>query len=102
MQHLRFDDGLFIGKLFRTAIRRAWETTHALFRSFWMIVQSKALEAVSYDEAQSIHIATFRDGRRTYAYEGVSRELYDRLLFSGSISAFFNRHIRDHFRAHEI
>ena len=64
-------------------------------------VQSAALRAVFYDEARHALRATFRESGRTYVYEGVPQELYDRLLFADSIGSFFNRHIRDRFRFHE-
>jgi hypothetical protein len=64
-------------------------------------LQSAALKSVSYDEAQHVLIATFRDSGRTYVYEDVPQELYDALLFADSIGAFFNAHIRDNFAFHE-
>jgi hypothetical protein len=65
-------------------------------------VQSAALKAVSYDEARHALRATFRGTGKTYIYEGVPQELYDALLFSDSLGAFFNRHIRDRFRFREV
>jgi hypothetical protein len=65
-------------------------------------LQSAALKAVFYDEAHHSLRATFRDTGRTYVYEGVPQELYDRLLFADSVGGFFNRHIRDRFRFREI
>jgi len=67
-----------------------------------MFVQSTALESVSYDEARRALTATFRGSGRTYVYDGVPQELYDRLLFADSIGAFFNRYIRDCFRFREV
>ena len=64
-------------------------------------VQSSALQSVNYDEAAHALIATFRDSGRTYVYEHVPVELYDALLFSDSLGAFFNRNIRGHFPFHE-
>jgi hypothetical protein len=64
-------------------------------------LQSAALQAVFYDEIRHALTATFRENGRTYIYEGVPQELYDRMLFADSVGAFFNRHIRDHFRFHE-
>lgn len=66
------------------------------------VLQSAALEAVFYDDTRHTLRATFRDTGRTYIYEGVPQELYDALLFSDSIGAFFNRHIRDRFRFREV
>jgi lysyl-tRNA synthetase class 2 len=65
-------------------------------------LQSAALKSVFYDESRHALRATFRDTGRTYVYEDVPQELYDRLLFAESIGAFFNRHIRDRFRFREI
>jgi hypothetical protein len=65
-------------------------------------LQSAALKSVFYDESRHSLRATFRDTGRTYVYEGVPQELYDRLLFAESIGAFFNRHIRDSFRFREV
>ena len=64
-------------------------------------LQSAALKAVFYDEVRHTLRATFRDTGRTYVYEEVPQELYDRMLFADSIGAFFNRHIRDRFAFHE-
>ena len=65
-------------------------------------LQSAALRSVFYDEIRHTLRATFRDTGRTYAYEGVPQELYDRLMFADSVGAFFNRHIRDRFRFREV
>ncbi len=64
-------------------------------------LQSTALQAVSYDESRHDLRATFRESGRTYVYEGVPQELYDRLMFADSVGKFFNSHIRDHFRFRE-
>jgi hypothetical protein len=65
-------------------------------------VQSAALQSVAYHEAEQALYATFRTSGRTYVYEDVPQELYDALIFSDSIGAFFNRRIRDRFAFHEI
>jgi KTSC domain len=65
-------------------------------------VQSAALQSVSYDQAAYALTATFRASGRTYVYEDVPQELYDGLIFSDSIGAFFNDHIRDRFRFHQV
>jgi len=65
-------------------------------------VQSSALEQVSYDEEDRTLCATFRESGRTYIYRDVPLELYDGLLFSDSLGAYFNAHIRDHFPFREI
>lgn len=65
-------------------------------------VQSSAIEQVSYDPDAQTLIATFRDSGRTYVYDDVPEEVYDSLLFSESLGAYFNAHIRDHFPYREI
>ena len=65
-------------------------------------VQSTALARVSYDQAAHTLCATFRESGRTYVYEDVPEELYDALIFSDSIGAYFNAHIRDQFAFYEI
>lgn len=65
-------------------------------------VQSSALERVSYDEKAHTLCATLRESGRTYVYEEVPQEIYDCLLFSDSLAAYFNNHIRGHFPYHEI
>ncbi|HEY4075630.1 MAG TPA: KTSC domain-containing protein [Rhizomicrobium sp.] len=65
-------------------------------------VQSTALTRISYDQAAHTLYATFRESGRTYVYEEVPQELYDALIFSDSIGAYFNAHVRDHFAFHEI
>ena len=65
-------------------------------------VQSSALEQVSYDPDAQTLVATFRDSGRTYVYDEVPEEVYDSLLFSDSLGAYFNAHIRDNFPFREI
>ena len=65
-------------------------------------VQSTAIRSVSYDEAAHALRTTFRTSGRTYVYEEVPQELYDALIFSDSLGAFFNAHIRDRFPFQEI
>ena len=65
-------------------------------------VQSSAIEQVSYDSDAHTLIATFRDSGRTYVYADVPEEVYDSLLFSESLGAYFNTHIRDRFPYREI
>jgi hypothetical protein len=64
-------------------------------------LQSAALEQVAYDETQQELRATFRATGRTYVYEDVPQEIYDRLLFAESVGAYFNAHVRDNFAFHE-
>lgn len=65
-------------------------------------VQSSAIEQVSYDPDAHTLIATFRDSGRTYVYADVPEEVYDSLLFSESLGAYFNANIRDRFPCREI
>jgi KTSC domain len=65
-------------------------------------VQSSAIEQVSYDPDAQTLIATFRDSGRTYVYDDVPEEVYDSLLFSDSVGAYFNAHIRDCFSYREV
>ena len=65
-------------------------------------VQSSAIEQVSYDPDAHTLIATSRDSGRTYVYDDVPEEVYDGLLFSDSLGAYFNAHIRDRFPHREI
>ncbi len=65
-------------------------------------VQSSAIEQVSYDSDAHTLIATFRSSGRTYVYDEVPEEIYDSLLFSDSLGAYFNTHIRDRFAYREI
>jgi hypothetical protein len=65
-------------------------------------VQSSAIEQVSYDPDARTLIATFRETGRTYMYADVPVEVYDSLLFSDSLGAYFNTHIRDRFPYREI
>ena len=65
-------------------------------------VQSATLEQVSYDEAAHTLRATMRGTGRTYIYEDVPQEIYDCLLFAGSLSDYFDSYIRGHFTHHEI
>ena len=65
-------------------------------------VQSTALEQIAYDVQAHVLKARFRDSGRTYAYRGVPQELYDGLLFSDSLGAYFNAHIRDRFDCEEV
>jgi hypothetical protein len=74
-----------------------------LIRSPYMpYVQSTALEQVSYDEAAHTLRARFRNSGRTYIYHDVPQELYDGLIFSDSLGAYFNAHIRDRFDFEEL
>jgi hypothetical protein len=65
-------------------------------------VQSSALEQVSYDEKAHVLRAKFRESGRTYAYRHVPQELYDGLIFSDSLGAYFNAHIRNRFEYEEV
>lgn len=64
-------------------------------------IQSSVLKTVRYDAAARTLTVTFRLSGRTYVYEDVPQEIYDGLIFSDSLGAYFNAHIRDRFRFHE-
>ncbi|MBW8708521.1 MAG: KTSC domain-containing protein [Alphaproteobacteria bacterium] len=57
---------------------------------------------MSYDRDAHTLLATFRDSGRTYIYDDVPEEIYDALLFSDSLGAYFNAHIRNRFAHREI
>ena len=60
-------------------------------------MQSSAIEQIIYDpEAQTL-VVTLRDFGRTYVYADVPVEVYDNLLFSNSLGAYFNARIRNRF-----
>jgi hypothetical protein len=53
---------------------------------------------VHYDEvAAELHVV-FNSGK-AYVYYGVPRRVYDALMSAPSAGAYFNKHIRDDFRA---
>jgi len=55
------------------------------------------IDHVAYDEATSVLCIGFRDSGK-YLYHGVPRTIYDGLCNADSLGAFFNAHIKDHFR----
>jgi lysyl-tRNA synthetase, class II len=65
-------------------------------------VQSTALEQVSYDEDAHTLRARFRQSGKTYVYHDVPPDTYDSLIFSDSLGAYFNSHIRDQFDFEEV
>jgi hypothetical protein len=65
-------------------------------------VQSSALERVSYDETAHTLSAKFRTSSRTYIYQDVPLELYNKLIAAESLGGYFNAHIRDHFPFREV
>ncbi len=103
MQHLRFDIRLFLTDLRQACHKKGAEKSAPFCVVPQMpYVQSTALARISYDDAAHTLRATFRESGRTYVYEDVPQELYDGLIFSDSIGAYFNAHIRDRFAFHEI
>jgi hypothetical protein len=62
-----------------------------------MHLQSRAIEAIAYDERAHLLRARFRDSGETVTYENVPQELYDSLIFANSISRFFRDHIEGHY-----
>ncbi|MGH6827419.1 MAG: KTSC domain-containing protein [Rhizomicrobium sp.] len=65
-------------------------------------LQSAAIEAVAYDETARLLRATFRADGRVMLYENVPREVYDSLIFSDSIGAFFREHVEGCYPARQI
>ena len=65
-------------------------------------VQSSALARVSYDDATHTLCATFRQSGRTYVYQDVPQEIYDKLMVADSMGGYFNACIRDHFPFREL
>ena len=62
-------------------------------------LDSDALAFVRYDEKSRTLFASFRGRKpRRYVYEDVTRAEYDALMAAESKGAWFNAHIRDHFR----
>lgn len=59
--------------------------------------RSTMIDHVAYDEAASVLSISFRDSGR-YLYHGVPRAIYDGLCAAESLGAYFNAHIKDHFR----
>jgi hypothetical protein len=85
-------------------MEKAREPSRAFFvlTNAMTYVQSSALEQVSYDPDAQTLCATFRDSGRTYIYEGVPEEVYDSLIFSDSLGAYFNTHIKGRFAFREV
>jgi hypothetical protein len=61
-------------------------------------VDSSVLAAVGYDGKQHVLEATFRTGR-VYRYFDVPTAVYKALLNAPSAGKYFNRNIRDRYRA---
>ncbi len=60
-------------------------------------VQSDILEAIAYDERAHILSARFRDTGEMVIYEDVPQEVYDGLIFAGSLSGYFHDFIEGRF-----
>jgi hypothetical protein len=65
-------------------------------------LQSASIEAVAYDETARLLRAKFREDGRVVVYENVPQDVYDSLIFSDSIGAYFHDHIEGAYPAHEI
>ncbi|HKD48498.1 MAG TPA: KTSC domain-containing protein [Rhizomicrobium sp.] len=65
-------------------------------------VQSVSIEAVAYDETAHLLRAKFRADGRVVVYENVPQDVYDSLIFAGSIGAYLREHIEGAYPAHEI
>jgi hypothetical protein len=66
------------------------------------IVNSDALLAIEYDDAQKVLRATFRGSGKTYDYLDVPPEAYAALMAAESRGAWFNEHIRDRYRFRRV
>ena len=64
-------------------------------------VTSSVIARIRHEAATRVLTVTFLSGR-TYAYDGVSRRLYDDFLAAPSHGAFFNDHVRDRYPTREI
>lgn len=56
-------------------------------------IKSSNLEAIGHDEEKNELHVEFHGGS-VYAYDGVSKELYDKLMNAESKGAFFHKEIR--------
>lgn len=61
-------------------------------------VESSVLAAIGYDRKEHVLEATFRTGR-VYRYFDVPAAVYKGLLNAPSVGSYFNRNIRDKYRA---
>lgn len=59
--------------------------------------RSTMIEHVAYEEAASVLAITFRNSGK-YLYHSVPRGVYEGLCSAASLGAFFNAHIKHHFR----
>jgi hypothetical protein len=66
------------------------------------LLDSDALYSVDYDRRSAALTVTFKDNRRTYAYDRVPKHLYDELLAAESHGIYFNLHIKPYFPHREI
>jgi hypothetical protein len=62
-------------------------------------LQSLAIQAVSYDQAEHSLRATYRVSGETVVFEEVPQEIYDSLIFADSIGAYFQDNIEGRFLA---
>ena len=60
-------------------------------------LSSSMIKHIAYDGEQRILIVTFRDTGK-YLYHGVPEEIFDAFCEASSAGAFFNTHVKDHFR----
>jgi hypothetical protein len=67
------------------------------------VLESEALSFVRYDAKTRTLFAAFRGRkRRRYIYENVPPGEYTRLMKAESKGAWFNAHIRDHYKFREV
>ena len=62
-------------------------------------LSSAAISRVEHDEGSSRLAVWFRGSGRLYVLSGVPRSVYEAFLLAPSAGGFFNRRIRDRYRA---
>ncbi len=62
-------------------------------------LQSEIIEAASYNEDARLLTIKFRADGHVATYENVPQEIYDSLLFAGSVAEFFETNIAGIYRA---
>lgn len=63
--------------------------------------RSSLLERVTFDEDDGV-LTIALAGRRSYAYSGVPRAVYDSLCRADSPGGFYNRHIKGQFACRDL
>lgn len=63
-----------------------------------LYLQSEMVETATYDEDARLLTIKFRADGHVATYENVPQEIYDSLLFAGSVAEFFQTHIAGIYR----